>query len=238
MADFMTATPPMITAASQAANKGTNISNLYINIAGQGTGTLTGANVDPKLAKADRLLAISEQMRREVNTAADNTLFSAGEIDASWVYIEILRTQASIFVQNSFLQGNNIGPINVYRADVINGVLKVTEEIDYTNNIITKIDTTAVALEGQRLDVLKVWFRFTGRTDTLFFFDQNGQPIGQNVSTVDFTLGTLQASAGGGGGNNQGGGSNQGGGGGNNQGGGGGNNQGGGSNQGGGGGGW
>lgn len=193
-------TSEMITAASQAANKGTNSSNLYINIAAQGTGTLEGANVDSKLVKADRLLALNEMMRREVNTSAENTLFSAGEIDASWVYIEILRTQASIYVQNAFLNANNIGPISVYRADIINGKLTVTEEIDYTNCLITKIETTAIALEGQRLDALKVWFRFTGRTDTLYFFDQTGQPIGQNVSNVDFTKGTLQASASGGGG--------------------------------------
>ena len=176
-----------------AAETGTSNSNLYINIAGQGSGTLTGTNVDPKLVKADRLLAFSERMLRGINTAAENNLFSAGEIDASWAYIEIMRTQASIFAQNSFLQGNNITPINVYRVDTINGKYTVTEEIDYTNCIITKIEATAISLEGRKLDTLKIWFRFTARTDTLFFFDQTGQPQGQNVSTVDFTNGTLQA---------------------------------------------
>jgi hypothetical protein len=178
-----------------AAETGTSNSNLYVNIAGQGTGTLAGDNVDPKLGKADRLLSFSEQMVREVNTAAENNLFSAGEIDASWVYIEILRTQASIYAQNSFLQGNNITPINVYRVDTINGKYTVTEEIDYTNCIITKIEANAVSLEGRKLDTIKLWFRFTARTDTLYFFDQTGQPQGQNVSTVDFTNGTLQAAA-------------------------------------------
>jgi len=192
--------------AAQAANEGTNSSNLFINIAGQGTGTLTGANVDPKLVKADRLLAFSENMVREVNAASENTLFSAGEIDASWVYVEILRTQAAIYAQNSFYQANNIGPINVYRADIINGKLTVTEEIDYTNCIITKIESSAQALEGKKLDSLKVWFRFTQRQDTLLFFDQNGQPLGQNVSLINFPQGTLQAQSGGGGGGGAGGG--------------------------------
>ncbi len=195
-----------ILTASQAGNQGTNNSNLYVNIAGQGTGTLSGANVDAKLAKADRLLSFSEQMTREVNTAAENTLFSAGEIDASWVFIEILRTQASIYVQNAFLAGNTIGPIKVFRADIIAGKHTVTEEIDYTNCIITKIETNAVSQEGKKLDTLRIWFRFTGRQDTLFFFNQMGQPIGQNVSNVDFTQGTLQASSGGGGGGASGGG--------------------------------
>ncbi len=187
-----------VLSAVQAANEGTNTSNLFINIAKQGTGTLTGANVDPKLVKADRLLSFNENMVREVNASSENTLFSAGEIDASWVYIEILRTQASIYVQNAFYQANNIGPITVYRADIINGKLKVTEEIIYTNCIITRIETTAQALEGKKLDTLKVWFRFTKRQDTLLFFDQNGKPMGQNVSLIDFPQGTLQAKGGGG----------------------------------------
>lgn len=184
-----------ITPALSAAETGTSSSNLYINIAAQGTGTLTGDNVDPKLVKADRLLSFSEQMVRGVNTAAENTLFSAGQIAASWVFVEILRTQASIFVQNSFYQGNNITPISIYRGDIISSKLTVTEEIDYVNCIITQIEASATSLEGKRLDTLKIWFRFLQRTDTLFFFDQTGQPQGQNVSTIDFTTGTLAAAA-------------------------------------------
>jgi len=178
---------------AQAANEGTNTSNLFINIAGQGTGTLTGTNVDQKLVKADRLLSFSEKMVREVNAASENTLFSAGEIDASWVYIEILRTQAAIYAQNSFYQANNIGPIDVYRADIINNKLTVTEQIEYTNCIITQIETFAQALEGKKLDTLKIWFRFIQRQDTLYFFDQTGQPLGQNVSLINFSQGTLQS---------------------------------------------
>ena len=189
----ITTTPPSVLSVAQAANEGTNSSNLYINIAGQGTGTLIGGNVDPKLVKADRLLAFNEKMVREVNAAAENILFSAGEIDASWVSIEILRTQASIFVQNSFYGANNITPINIYRADIINGKLTVTEQIEYTNCIVTSIGTEAVAIEGKKLDTLSVGFRFTQRQDTLFFFDQEGKPLGQNVSLINFPQGTLQA---------------------------------------------
>lgn len=188
-----------MTTVAEAANQGTNTSNLFINIAAQGTGTLTGDTVDPKLSKkADRLLGFQEQMVREVNSSSENTLFSAGEIDASWVYIEILRTQASIFVQNSFIQANNITPITIYRADIINGKLTVTEEIEYKNCIITKIQTSAVALEGKKLDTLKAWFRFTQRQDTLLSFDQEGKPLGNNVSLINFPQGTLKPAGGGG----------------------------------------
>jgi len=203
----------MALTVAEFANSGTNTSNLFINIAEQGTGTLTGDGVDAKLVKADRLLAFDEKMVREVNSSSENTLFSAGEIDASWVYIKILRTPASIFVQNSFYQANNITPITIYRADIINGKLTVTEEIEYKNCIITKIQTTAVSLEGQKLDTLEAWFRFTQRQDTLKFFDQEGKPLGQNVSLINFPQGTLKA-AGGGGGGEGGGGSGGGGGGG------------------------
>src|SRR3990167_1704064 len=103
-----------ILSASQAANEGTNNSNLYVDISGKGTGTLAGDNVDSKLNKTDRVLAFSEKMARLINSTAENTLFSAGEIDASWVFMEIQRTQASVFVQNSFYQANNIGPIKLY----------------------------------------------------------------------------------------------------------------------------
>ncbi len=175
-----------------ASESGTS-SNLYVNIAGQGTGTLSGNNVDPQLVKADRLLAFSEQMVRNVNSAAENTLFSAGEIDASWVMIEILRTQASIFAQNSFLQGNNINPIVVYRVDIINGKFTITEQIFYSNCIVTKIEASATSLEEKKLDTLKIWFRFSARSDTLYFFNQFGQPQGQNVSLVSFTNGILES---------------------------------------------
>ncbi|MBA3813701.1 MAG: hypothetical protein H0X26_04305 [Alphaproteobacteria bacterium] len=178
---------------AEAARQGTNTSNLFVNIAGQGTGTLTGDNIDDKLVKADRLLAFEEQMVRDVNSSAENTLFSAGEIDASWVYIEILRTQASIFVQNSFYQANNITPITIYRGDIINGKITVTEEIEYQNCIITRIKTEAIALDGKKLDSLKVWFRFTQRQDTLISFDQEGKPLGNNVSLINFVQGTLKA---------------------------------------------
>lgn len=189
---------PIIRGPGFTANEGTTTSNFFININGKSTGTLTGSTVDAKLAKADRLLDFSYGMRREVNSAAENTLFSAGEIDASWVYVEVLRTQASIYAQNSFIKGENLPSIKVFRADDINGKLTVTEEIDFTNCIITQINTSVVALEGQKLDNLKLWFRYLSWKDTLFFFNQEGQPIGQDVFSGDFTKGTLGPSGGGG----------------------------------------
>ena len=178
-------------AVLSASEMGTSSSNLYINIAGNGSGTLTGDNVDPLLVKADRLLGFGEQMVRGVNTAAENSLFSAGQIAASWVYIEILRTSASIYVQEMFYQGTNITPITIYRADIINAKLTVTEQIEYGNCVITSIEASARSLEGRRLDTLKIKFRFLQRTDTLISFDQTGTQLGQNVSTIDFTTGTL-----------------------------------------------
>lgn len=175
------------------AEKGTNNSNLYVNIANTATGRLAGVSVDSKLGPADRLLAFSESMVREVNSVAENSFFAAGEIDASWVYIEILRTKASIDAQNAFIQGNLITPIVIYRVDIINGKHTVTEEISYGNCSITKFEANAISQQGEKLDTLKLWFRFTSRTNTLYEFDQTGQPTGQVVSTINFINGTLQA---------------------------------------------
>ncbi|MBY0272258.1 MAG: hypothetical protein K2X02_02415, partial [Alphaproteobacteria bacterium] len=185
----------IVNPAAFAAETGTSSSNLYININGQGSGTLTGPNVDTKLVSADRLLGFSEQMSRAVNSAAENNLFSAGQIDASWAYIEVMRTQAAMYLQNCFYLGTNINAIDVYRADMINSTLTVTEDINYTNCIITRLEASAVSLGGNRLDTLKAWFRFLQRTDTLYLFDQGGQPQGQNVTTIDFTKLTLQPAA-------------------------------------------
>ncbi len=182
---------PLAPGLGSIANKGTTTSNYFININGKSTGTLTGKTVDAKLDKADRLLDFSYGMRREVNSAAENTLFSAGEIDASWVYVEVLRTQAAIYVQNSFIKADNLPSIKVFRADDINGKLTVTEEIDFSNCIITQLNTSVVALEGQKIDNLKFWFRYLSWKDTLFSFNQEGQPVGQNVFSGDLSKGTL-----------------------------------------------
>ncbi|MBP9692307.1 MAG: type VI secretion system tube protein Hcp [Alphaproteobacteria bacterium] len=192
--------------ASQALSEGTNNANLYINIAGQGTGTLTGDQVDAKLAKADRLLTFEESMSRDVNASAENTLFSGGAVTASKVRIEVQRTKASLFAQKSFISANNITPINIYRCDLINGKHTVTEQIEYTNCIITSVKTSADATKINSLDTLVIEFRFTQRQDTLFFFDQDGKPQGQDVSLINFPLGTLQSSGGGEGGGGEGGG--------------------------------
>ncbi len=192
--------------ASQALNEGTNNANLYCNIGGQGTGTLTGDQVDAKLVKADRLLAFEESMSRDINPAAENTLFSGGAITASKVRLTILRTKASLFAQKSFISANNISNIKIFRADLINNKHTVTEEIEYQNCIVTSVKTNSDASRMNNLDTLVIEFRFTQRQDTLFFFDQDGKPQGQDVSLINFPLGTLQSSGGGEGGGGEGGG--------------------------------
>ncbi|MBY0272990.1 MAG: hypothetical protein K2X02_06250, partial [Alphaproteobacteria bacterium] len=176
----------IVNPAAFAAETGTSSSNLYININGQGTGTLTGANVAPTLVKTDRLLGFGEHATRAVNSAAENDLFSAGEIDASWVYIEVMRTPAAMYLQNCFYLGTNVSSINVFRADMINSTLSVTESINFTNCIITRLEASAVSLEGNKLDTLKAWFRFLQRNDTLYTYAQGGQLKGQVVSFINF----------------------------------------------------
>jgi hypothetical protein len=182
-------------------NRGTNSSNLYIDVNKQGAGTLTGENVDQKLvsAKVERLLAFREEMSREINPAAESTLHSAGQINASWVEAEILTTQVSVYVEEAFYKGTSIPDITVFRSDIISGKHTVTRKIDYKDCYITKVFTSVETDEGENLSSLRFWFRFSQRQNTRYDFDQAARPIGQQVSYIDFTKGSLQPSGGGGG---------------------------------------
>lgn len=185
---------------SQALNPGTNTANLYINFAGQGTGTLTGDQVDSKLNKVDRLLAFRESMTRNINPAAENNLFSGGAITATNVHVKMLRTKSALFAEKSFYSANNIGPITIYRGDIINAKLTVTEEIEFTNCIVTSIETNNDDNDPNVLDTIDVAFRYTQKKHTLYLFGQDGKPMGQDVSLINFPAGSLQDSGGGGGG--------------------------------------
>jgi hypothetical protein len=202
----------MLTAA-QAHRQGARTSSYYINIGGQGTGTLTGNNVDPKLVKADELYAYKGSMSRSIHAATVNTLFSSGEIVAGLTYIKVPRSQTSMFVINSFNKGDKIPQITIYRADVINGKITVTEEFIFSNCDILRIEEGFDDGDPNGLYALEGEFRYTQKQDTLYFFDQEGKPLGQNVSLINFPQGTLQAQASGGGGTGTGGGGAAGGGG-------------------------
>lgn len=191
---------PKIAGKTTVAAKGTSTSNLYIKIADQGTGSLTGENVDPKLVKADILVDFAESMTRNINSESSNNLITAGEIDASWVYIQILLTNASVYVENAFFSGDHIGPITVYRNQIINGKFTVTDEREYTNCIITGLETSSIEEAGKNLDTLKVWFHYTERKRTLYPYDQKGQALGNLQSHINYPEGTLKAAGGGGGG--------------------------------------
>lgn len=192
-----------LVSASEATKGGSALSNLYINIGGQSQSSLAGDNVDAKLSTTDQLLLIEEEIARDVNPSTSNNLFTAGEMVAFYARAKILRTKSSIYVQNMFTSGQNIDTITVYRADTINGTQTVTEEIEYTNCFITSIkslggqeDYSSNNVQSPRgLDTFEFKFRYLQRKDTVYFFDQTGQPQGQDVSLINFPSGTLKASA-------------------------------------------
>jgi len=187
--------------------RGTNSANLYIDINKQGAGTLSGKNVDQKLidGKVERLLTFEEGMHTEILPASESTLQTAGQIHASWVKCQILRTQPSVYVQSCFFQRTSIPTITVYRADIINKKLTVTEQIDFKDCYITRIYNSVETLKGENMYALLFWLRFNQRQDTLIDFDQNGQPSGQQVSYIDFTTFGVEPQGGGGGGGGEGG---------------------------------
>ncbi len=176
-----------------------NSSNIYIDLNKQGDGTLTGSDVDQKLvsAKVERVIAYADGFRRKINPASESSLLSAGEIDANPVKVQVLRTKISTVVQNYFLAATSIDNITIFVVDIINGKYTVTEEIVYKSCYITSFDTDVNTRDGEDLSLIAFTFRFNERQNTLFFFDQTGKPIGQNVSLVKFAEGTLAPSGGG-----------------------------------------
>jgi|GEM_PF-3695221 len=179
-----------------------NSSNLYIDLNTQGAGTLTGDNVDQTLvaAKVERVLSYADGFKRLINPASESTLFSAGQIDATPVEVEFLRTQIAMYAQQCFFAATCIPQITIYRADVINGKITVTETIKYTNCYVMSFDTSVQTKEGENLSSIIITFRYDQRDDTVAFFDQDGNAKGNNASTINFPKGTLQTSGGGGGG--------------------------------------
>lgn len=175
----------------------TDSANLYIDINKQGTGTLTG-DVDDKIkqAKAERLLDFKEAMSRKINPAAESTLLTAGQIAASLVEAKILITQVSIYVEESLFKASAIPYITVYRQDILNGKYTVVRQTDYKNVFINSYDIETD--ENGNISAMTFTFRFSIRQNTLFDFDQSSRPIGQQVSLIDFTKGSLQPGGGGG----------------------------------------
>ncbi len=183
---------------TQAVLPTINTSNLYVDVDKKGAGTLTGKDVDAKLVagKAERLLKFKESMTRNINTASESTLFSAGQINATPVELSILRTQISKYVEKAFIDGTLVKNITVFRSDLINGKLTVTEQIDFNDCYIITSATDVVTADGDNLQILNFSFRFNERKGTLFFFDQTGKAKGQDVSLINFSKGTLHAQGG------------------------------------------
>lgn len=185
-------------------HRGTSTSNRYINVNDQSTGTLTGDNVDSTLAKADRLLAFSEKMVRNINSASVNNLISAGEINASLVYFEIYEIPVSVYIENQFAAGAMVDKITIYTAEVINKKITVIDETEFQDCIIagwerSASDESAIEDQENKPNTFKVWFRFSQRKRTFKPFDQKGQAAGNIPSLINFPQGTLEASGGGGG---------------------------------------
>jgi hypothetical protein len=178
---------------------------MYIDVNGQGKGTLTGTDVDPDLvsAKVERLLSFKEHMTREVNEASESNLFSAGQINAFPVKATILKTQVDPYVRQAFYSATCIPQITIYRVSIISGVYKITEKIVYSDCYILECES-AQSTENSAihtdLTALDFAFRANQREETLYFFDQEGTPQGQNVTKINFSQGTLTSSTDGGGG--------------------------------------
>jgi hypothetical protein len=184
-----------------------------VNINGQGSGTLTGDNVDTILSsvKADWCADFTYQIWRKLNQNVSNTsTYGSGQLVAGVAKIVIYPTPASVYAETSLFQGTAIPTLNVYRTNDMNGKLTVTEEWDFSNVTFTAIELiTQTGPNGEYLaKLVELSFQYQQIQHTFLSFNaQTYASIGNNVSLANFATGTLvPPAAGGGGGGDAGGG--------------------------------
>lgn len=193
---------------------GVSTPDLMININAQGSGTLTGANVDPIIsgAKADWCVDFSYDVWRNLNQNVSNTSsYGSGQLVAGEAKVTVYPTQASVYAETSLFGGTAVPTISVYRVNDMNGVLTVVEEWDFTNNTFTGCKLRAQTnVPGTGLaNLYELTFQYQQIQHTVKSYNaETLAAIGSNVSLANFATGTLvpAASGGGGGGGDSGGG--------------------------------
>ncbi|MBY0501925.1 MAG: hypothetical protein K2P93_08005 [Alphaproteobacteria bacterium] len=191
---------------------GVSTPDLMININAQGTGTLTGANVDPIIsgAKADWCVEFRYEVWRNLNQNVSNTSsYGSGQLVAGEATVLIYPTAASIYAETSLFQGTAVPTISVYRVNDMNGVLTVVEEWDFTNNTFTgsKLRAQTGANGTGLANLYEFVFQYQQIQHTVKSYNaETFAAIGSNVSLANFSTGTLAPAASGGGGGDTGGG--------------------------------
>ena len=181
----------------------TSLENLYLKIGTHTTGTLSGDGVESDFVNADPLLGFREELWREVRKHAISALYSAGQLSASEVSLLILRTEASIYMEQQFFGGKLIETVEVMRGEITEGKLSLVEKLTYTNCIITAVCSNAwpslivgsTERDMQQLNAIEIKFRFEKRRRESIVYGQDGKRKGSYPSEVDFRVGQLGAKA-------------------------------------------
>ncbi len=181
---------------------GSKTSKLYIQIADQCNGTLTGAGVAKELVKAEPLYAYYERVNRPVSAPRGINAFNSGAITADPVWIRIERTLAGIYLEDVLNDGNIIKDIKMYRVSDLAGKLTIIESIEWTtcyNEVYSNYPVLPFTspLEEGDADMMWASFSFLQRKHTVFAFDPvKGTGMGQKVSELKLDVGGLDPAGG------------------------------------------
>ncbi|MBY0293360.1 MAG: hypothetical protein K2W92_08760 [Alphaproteobacteria bacterium] len=169
--------------------------DLGVNINGQASGTLTGANFDPKMMAIDWLDRFEYSVEKKLNAnVSNNSAFGSGQLIGYDATIVIYPTAASVYVENSLNQGQPISQITIYRLEDMLGVITGVEIWAFANIIFTSIKSLAdTSPEGTGLaNALEVTFQWQQLTHTLNKYNPQTLVLkGSVVSFVNFATGTL-----------------------------------------------
>lgn len=175
--------------------KGTALPNLMVDINGQTKSTLTNANIATELKTAEEILSFNEGLTRNVNAASANSLYASGELEASHVILEMMRTDVITYLEQMMAGGTSIAKITVYRIEIIGGKMVITDQYLFENCFVTSMDSkmgnTGDTNQTSFKDSAFFGFRYLKRTHTINVYDETGASQGSKVSTIDFQAGEL-----------------------------------------------
>lgn len=125
------------------------------------------------------LFGFYAQSSRQTTGNTANQLFTTAAVQHSDVYIIIPNGDFAATLENKMNTGATIEAITIQRLGNMSVVNMVLQEI--------KFEKCKFQTFQQIGDELQISFRPQKRTNTIFKFDQTGQPVGQSASTFDFT---------------------------------------------------
>ncbi len=161
-----------------------------------------GANVP--LTEHTILYSSSFAMRKTISPNSGTDLYSAGRIQGTPLQVLIANGTFVANLEQSFVTGQTIAIISIVKLanTIVNSqpdtqglqLPTVTEQNIFENCFIIGLEPKYDSKTN--MDLLKMDIRYNKRTHTIYKYNQQGDLLGQNASTYDFTLNTSTTTTG------------------------------------------